>query len=110
MTDPKPAQEDNEIELASPEEQRIAIDAAILEHLGDNWKKDWIIVHNANDLVRLHQGEINLDFHADLLAHVNIIEREANPLQLSGRMIAFAILGSFLFLAFAIASVAGVFN
>lgn len=110
MIDPKPQQADDEIEIATPEEQRIAIDAAILERLGENWKKDWILVHDANDLVRLHKDEINLDFHADLLAEVNIIEREANPLQLSGRLIAFAILGSFLFLAFAIASVAGVFN
>ena len=97
----------NEIEIATPEEQRQAIDRAMLEHLGDNWRKEWILVHDANDLVRVHKDEINLDFQADLLANVDIIERPANPIQLDGRLIAFAILGSFLFLAIAIAMLAG---
>ena len=110
MTHPLPQDEQDEIEIASPEEQRAAIEAAIPERLGENWRKDWIIVHDGNDLVRLHQGEINLDFHADLLAEVEIIEREANPLQLSGRLIAFTIIGLFLFVALAIATIAGVFN
>lgn len=100
----------DEIEIASPQEQRAAIDAAILERLGENWRKDWIIVHDANDLVRLHQDEINLDFQADLLANVEIIEREANPLQLSGRLIAWSILLAFLFVALTIAAISGVFQ
>jgi len=106
---PQPEQPDD-IDIATPEEQRAAIDAAILERLGENWQKDWILVHDASDLVRVHQGEINLDFQADLLANVEIIEREANPLQLSGRMIAWSILVAFLLLAFTIAAIAGVFN
>jgi hypothetical protein len=105
----EPIQEE-EIEIASYQEQRAAIDLAIIEHLGENWKKEWIIVHDANDLVRLNKDEINLDFQADLLAHVEIIEREANPLQLSGRLIAFMILGVFLFVALAIATIVGVFS
>lgn len=105
-----PSEITQEIEIATPEQQRAAIDTAIVERLGENWKKDWLIVHDANDLVRLNQDEINLDFQADLLANVDIIEREANPLQLSGRLIAFTILGMFLFVALAIATVAGVFG
>ncbi|MEM9955728.1 MAG: hypothetical protein AAFV93_03525 [Chloroflexota bacterium] len=104
----KPSQD--EIEIATPEEQRAAINDALLEHLGENWRKDWILVHDANDLVRVHQGEINIDFQADLLANVEIIERPANPLQLSGRNIALMIIGTFLFLAFTIATLAGVFG
>ncbi|MGB7341103.1 MAG: hypothetical protein WBC91_19560 [Phototrophicaceae bacterium] len=100
----------DEVEIASPDEQRAAIDAAMIERLGDNWRKEWIIVHDANELVRVNQGDINLDFQADLLAHVDIIERPANPVQLSGRLVAFMILGIFMFVAFAIASIAGVFG
>lgn len=100
----------DEVEIATPDEQRAAIDVAMLERLGDNWRKEWIIVHDANDLVRVHQDEINLDFQADLLANVEIIERPANPVQLSGRLVAFMILGSFLLLALVLASIAGVFG
>lgn len=97
-------------DIASPEEQRAAIDAAIHERLGDDWRKEWMLVHDASDLVRLHKDTINLDFQADLLAQVEVIEREANPLQLSGRLVAWTILGIFLFVALAIAAVAGVFG
>jgi hypothetical protein len=105
-----PEETENTIEPASPAEQRAAIDAAILERLGANWQQEWILVHNANDLVRLNKDEINLDFQADLLANVEIVERAASPLQLSGRLLAFLILGLSLFVAFLIASIAGVFN
>jgi hypothetical protein len=99
-----------EKEPASPQAQRAAIDAAVLARLGENWEKEWIIVHSSNDLLRVNKGDKNLDFQADLLANVEIIEREANPVQLSGRWIAWLLLGLSLFVAFVIASVAGVFN
>lgn len=105
-----PQASDNNIIIATPAEQRTAIEAKIIEHLGENWKKEWFIVHDANDLVRLHQGKINLDFQADLLAKVDVIEREASPLQLSGRSIAYMILGASLFVALAIATIVGVFS
>jgi hypothetical protein len=107
MSAPMPQEE---IEPASPQEQRIAIDTAILERLGDNWRREWILVHDANDLVRLNKGKINLDFQADLLAKVEIIEREANPVQLSGRMIAWVILAASLGVALVIAAIAGILN
>jgi hypothetical protein len=100
----------DEIETASPEEQRAAIEAALLERLGENWRRDWIVVHDANELVRLNKGDINLDFHADLLANVEIIEREASPIQLGGPMVAWLVLIASLAVALAIAAVAGVFN
>jgi hypothetical protein len=100
----------DEFEPASPQAQRAAIDAAVLARLGENWEKEWIIVHNAHDLLRLNKGDINLDFQADLLAEVEVIEREASPLQLSGRTIALLILGLSLFVALVAAMVAGVFN
>ncbi|MGJ3237748.1 MAG: hypothetical protein ACFE0Q_03480 [Anaerolineae bacterium] len=106
MTHPTP--HTDEVDIASPQEQRQAIESAIREYLGDEWQREWLLVHDANDLVRLNRGDKNLDFQADLLAQVEIIEREANPLQLSGRMIALMVLGLFLFIAFMIASLAGV--
>lgn len=106
----EPIQEEEEIEPASPEEQRTAIEAAILERLGENWQGEWIIVHNANDLVRLNKGDINLDFQADLLAEVEIVEREANPVQLSGRTIAWVILAASLGVALTIAAISGLLN
>lgn len=106
---PTPQTED-EIELATPEAQRAAIDAAIVERLGDNWRQDWLVVHDASDLVRLHRDKINLDFQADLLAEVEVIEREANPVQLSGRLVVWSVLGASLLVAIAIAFVTGVFG
>lgn len=105
-----PHSDDNEPEIATLEEQRDAIETEIIARLGENWKKEWLIVHDTDSLVRLNKGKINLDFQADLLAQVEVIEREANPLQLSGRLIAFTILGVFLFVALAIATIAGIFN
>jgi hypothetical protein len=101
---------DDNFEPASPETQRAAIAAAVLARLGANWEREWIIAHNSHDLLRLNKGDINLDFQADLLANVEIIEREASPVQLSGRTIALLILGLSLFVALVAASVAGVFN
>lgn len=105
-----PPADDNEPEIATPQEQRAAIEAEIITRLGEKWKKEWLIVHDTDSLVRLNKGDINLDFQADLLAQVEVIERDANPLQLSGRLIAFTILGLFLFVALAIATIAGVFG
>lgn len=107
MDDPIPQEE---IEPASPEEQRAAIEAALLERLGENWQRDWIVVHDSNELVRLNKGNINLDFQADLLAHVEIIEREASPIQLGGYLVGWMVLIASLAVALAIAAIAGVFH
>jgi hypothetical protein len=101
---------DDNFEPASPEAQRAAIAAAVLARLGENWEREWIIAHNSHDFLRLNKGDINLDFQTDLLANVEIIEREASPVQLSGRTIALLILGLSLFVALVAATVAGVFN
>lgn len=101
---------EQEIEPASPQAQAAAIEAAVVARLGENWEREWIVVHKSADLLRLNKGDINLDFQADLLAQVEIIERAASPVQLSGRWIAWLLLGLSLFVAFVIASVVGVFN
>lgn len=108
MTDQRTTSTDTEVQLATAEEQRAAIDAAIIERLGANWRAEWLIVHDASDLVRLNRDAVNLDFQSDLLANVEIIEREANPVQLSGRLIVFSVLGTSLLVALTIAYVTGV--
>lgn len=98
----------SEVEIISPEAQRSAIDRAIVQRLGQQWQTEWLVAYESNDLVRLNKGDLNLDFQADLLGDVTVIERQANPVQVSGRLIAWIILGASLFVALAIASVTGV--
>lgn len=100
--------EPDEVEIIAPEAARAALEAAIIERLGQNWRSQWILVHDADYLIRLNQGAINLDFAVDLLGNVTVEERPANPVQLSGRLVAWLVLGAFLFVALAIASLAGV--
>lgn len=90
-------------EIINPDIARQNIEAAIISRLGENWAKEWLKVHESNFLVRLNKGAINLDFQADLLGEVEIIEAEANPLQVSGQFIAWMVLGASFFLALAIA-------
>ncbi|MDQ7027412.1 MAG: hypothetical protein Q9P01_02790 [Anaerolineae bacterium] len=92
-----------EIDIIEPQAARAAIDAAILEHLGDNWQDDWLMVHDTNFLVRLNNGDRNMDFQADLLGDVEVTEKAANPIQISGRYVAWWILGVSIFLALTIA-------
>ncbi len=106
---PLPSSDESaEIEPIAPEDARAALETAIVERLGENWRSQWILIHDGDYLMRLHQGVINLDFAADLLGNVTIEERPANPVQLSGRLVAWLVLGAFLFVALAIASLAGV--
>lgn len=97
-----------EIEPVAPAQQRAAIEVAIIAQLGQDWQREWLVVHNASDLVRLNRGKTNLDFQADLLGQVSVIEREANPVQISGQLVAWMVLGASLFVALAIAALAGI--
>lgn len=99
----------NPPEIVDPEIARQNIEAAIIERLGDNWESEWLKIHEGNFLVRLNKGNTNLDFQADLLGEVEIIEGEANPLQMSGRFLAWMVLGASFFMALAIAFAADVF-
>jgi hypothetical protein len=102
-----------EIDPIAPEDARRHIDAAIKARLGDDWaEKDggWVITHDGDYLVRLTRSKTNLDFQCDLLGDVTVEERPISPMQDSGRLIAWAVLIATLFVAFAIAQVAGVLN
>lgn len=93
----------DEFEPIAPEKARAAIEHAMIERLGVDWRDQWLLVHDSNFLVRLNKGETNMDFQADLLGKVEITEKEANPLQLSGRFVAWVILVASIFVALAIA-------
>lgn len=108
MTNPVDTTADD-FEPVSPAEARRAIEATIVERLGEHYDDEWMRIHNGDYLVRLHKGDINLDFQCDLLGNVEVIERDANPIQLSGRLIVGMVLAASFLLALVIASVAGVF-
>ena len=101
MTDTIPTTD--EVEIIEPQAARAAIVAAITGRLGENWRDEWLLVHDSDFLVRLNKGDINLDFQADLLGNVEITEKEIHPLQASGRFVALFILGASIFVAVAIA-------
>jgi hypothetical protein len=105
------AQPDNALpEPISPAQARTAIQAAIVAHLGEGWDDErtgWLVVHRSDWLVRLNKGPVNLDFQCDLLGEVSISEQAANPLQLSGRLVAWMVLGASLLVALTIAYVVG---
>lgn len=109
MSNPTPLDPDN-FEPLSLDESRAIVEAAIAERLGENWRKEWLVVHNDPTLMRLNNDRTNLDFQIDLLGNVEVTERAANPVQLSGRLVVWAVLLSSLFLAFVLATVAGVFS
>ncbi len=97
--------------MIAPHEARQRILQAIQMHLGDNWDDEdtgWVVVHKGDYLMRLTNGQINLDFQSDLLGEVSIEERAINPLQGSGRMIAWMLLGASLLIALVLARIAGV--
>lgn len=100
----------DDINLITMAEARTYIDAAIIERLGDNWRKEWLVAHNDDNYVRLNKGDINLDFRCDIVGNVEIIESEVSPTQTGGRLIAWMVLGASLFVALALAQIAGVFN
>lgn len=116
MTDPQAPSipsPPTDIDVIDPSLARIAIEQAIHARLGPDWNDEetgWAVIHDGDYLIRLTRGVTNLDFECDLLGEVTIIERPINPLQASGRLIAWMVLISSLFLAFLLANIAGVFR
>lgn len=98
----------SEPEIIPAAAARAAIHAKILATLGEHYERDWLTIHDADYLVRLNRGVINMDFQCDLLGSVEVIERPVNPLQASGRFLAWTILVASLFIALFIAFAAGV--
>jgi len=102
-----------EPDVIPPQAARQRLLAAIEARLGPDWRDEddgWMVIHDGDYLMRLTRGKVNLDFQCDLLGEVTIEERPVSPAQTTGRLIAWAVLLSSLFLALALAQLAGVFN
>lgn len=89
-------------------EARQRLQAAIIAHCGQDWETNgWLVVHRSDYLMRLTKGEHNVDFACDLLGQVSITETPISPLQASGRVVAWMVLGASILVAFAIAWATG---
>jgi hypothetical protein len=98
----------DEPQIISPEQARNALDEAIRQKLGDNWQETWDLVSGHDFMSRLTDGEQNIDFYVDLLGKVTIEEKGQDVAHNSGRLIAWLVLGVSLFVAYAIARIAGI--
>lgn len=101
----------NAPEPISPAQARARLQEAIRQRLGEDWREAenaWLVVHESDYLIRLNKGVLNLDFQCDLLGVVSVSESPANPVQMSGRLIAWMVLGASLLVALAIANALGV--
>jgi hypothetical protein len=98
----------DELEPISAEQARAILEQAMRERLGDNWQnEDWVLVTGHDYMARVTKGRRNLDFYVDLLGNVRVEEKEVNPAQESGRLIAWLILLLSLGIAFLLARIAG---
>ncbi len=98
----------DELEPISAEQARAILEQAMRERLGDHWQNDdWVLVTGHDYMARVTKGRRNLDFYVDLLGNVRVEEREVDPGQDSGRLIAWLILLLSLGIAFLLARIAG---
>jgi len=94
--------------IISPEEARIALNNAICQKLGDDWRDKWELVSGHDFMTRLTDGEQNIDFYVDLLGNVTIEEKGRDVAHNAGRTAAWLVLSVSLFLAYVIARIAGI--
>jgi hypothetical protein len=98
------------VEPISAEQARAALEAAIRQHLGDNWRDEdsgWDIVTQHDYMARLSRGRVNVDFYVDLLGNVEVKTSEISPVQDSGRLIVWSLLIVSIILALVIARIVG---
>jgi hypothetical protein len=85
----------DELEPIAPEQARAVLEAALREHLGDDWEDEengWSRVTGHDYMTRVTRGRVNLDFYIDLLGNVKIEKSDITPVQESGRMLAWIFL------------------
>jgi|SRR5690606_38739633 len=100
------------IEPIEPEKARAILDQAMRERLGDDWEDEfsgWILVAAHDYMARVTKRNKNVDFYVDLLGNVTIEEKEINPAQASGRMVAWVLLLVSLGVAYMLARAVGWF-
>jgi hypothetical protein len=107
MTDTNQA---SDIQIISPAEARAALEAAIIEWLGEGWQTQvdgWVVVDRGDFHARLNRGRVNLDFYVDLLGAVRIEESGIDAAQEYGRILALMFLAGSILAAILIAYIAG---
>lgn len=100
----------DDIKPIAPEEAQQILEAAIRERLGDDWQDEdsgWAVVTSHAYMARLNRGRTNVDFYVDLLGNVTVETNEINPVQDSGRLVAWLLLLLSLAIAFLLARIAG---
>ncbi|MCU0479829.1 MAG: hypothetical protein MUE54_01300 [Anaerolineae bacterium] len=94
--------------IISPEQARTALENAIRQKLGDDWRDTWELVSGHDYMTRLTDGDQNIDFYVDLLGNVTVEEKGQDIAHNAGRTAAWLVLGVSLFLAYVIARIAGI--
>jgi hypothetical protein len=102
ITQPDPP--DVEIEPISPEKSEVLLKKAMEPYLADEWH----VLYQDAYLARLTRGMRNLDVRVDLLGDIEITESELNPLQDSGRLMAWVVLIAMLLVVMALTSALGI--
>jgi hypothetical protein len=100
------------IEPIPPEQARAILDQAMRERLGSDWEDEssgWQLVTGHDYMARVTRRDKNVDFYVDLLGNVTVEEREINPAQASGRMVAWVLLLVSLGVAYMLARAVGWF-
>lgn len=100
----------DEIEPISAEEARAILYDAIRQRLGDNWDDErdgWTLISGHDYMARLTKGRKNMDFYVDLLGNVTVEEKDINPMQEMGRLLAWMLLVASVLVALIIARIAG---
>ncbi|MBC7810959.1 MAG: hypothetical protein H7175_07435 [Burkholderiales bacterium] len=85
----------DELDPIAPEKARAILQAALREHLGEEWEDEengWSKVTGHDYMTRVTRGRVNLDFYVDLLGSVKIEKSEISPVQESGRLLAWVFL------------------
>ena len=100
------------IEPIEAEQARAILDQAMKERLGDDWEDEfsgWVLVAAHDYMARVTKRDKNVDFYVDLLGDVTIEEKEINPAQRSGCMVAWVLLLISLGVAYMLARAVGWF-
>src|SRR5690554_3943314 len=98
------------IEPIPPERARALLEDAMRERLGDDWQdpeSGWRMVTGHDYIARVTKGRVNVGFYVDRLGNVTVESAAINPVQDSGRLIAWMLLLVSLGIAMMVARVLG---
>lgn len=100
----------DELEPIPADQAREILQNAIRERLGRNWDDEetgWALVTGHDYMARLTRGNQNIDFYVDLMGNVTIEEKEINPAQAQGRLMAWLFLLGSIIIAVLVAHFTG---